>query len=739
MKRTTETARLRREVFGGMGRARIVWVVSLAVLVCLLSSVLFFFLNENRGRTYALLRESMRPGYLAPRTVVSDASYRLVDEEASREACEAARAAVPPVFVRDVASTLRSLSAARAFAEALTLPKDAFMEGAFALAEPQLAYQAWDLLSSDPELFGGLAVQLAEDVLDKGLWDAEALEKAAGGFDAVYVLPRADAAAEDAVLVPKESLQTNAAAAKAVADALEGLASGREAVLAKVVLALAAPNMEPSQILTDELRGRIDPGDHLAVHLLVPGQIIIEENTIVTEEEARILELLAAAAVPAPKGKIAGSLLLMLVISAICVLLFDFLASDGLHKFEFFLVLLVGSLLSLTASFFFHRLARSLSLATTAVLMPVFAVPLLVSLLSGKKGLGAVASALLSAAVCMMPGAGPATFFLCFLSSASCLFLITYLDKRMDLLLQWLATLLLGLFYLFVWFLLERTSLEGFALAALCEALNLVASFVVVSAALPLLENLFNIPTQFRLKELSDPHSPLLRRLGQEAPGTFNHSMEVAEIAETAARAIGANALLTKVGAMYHDIGKIDHAEYFTENISLLGNSPEAKSHENINRNLAVAIIKSHVKLGVEKGRQLGLPQEVLDIIGNHHGNDVVTYFFNEAAKLHQEDPEEHDEPRMEEYCYLGDPPRTPEQAIVMLADCSEAACRSIVKPTPNKIEKTVTMILIKKIVNKQLNDCRLTITDLNAVVKSLSVSLIGRHHCRVAYPEGKK
>ncbi|MDD2231568.1 MAG: HDIG domain-containing protein, partial [Sphaerochaetaceae bacterium] len=256
------------------------------------------------------------------------------------------------------------------------------------------------------------------------------------------------------------------------------------------------------------------------------------------------------------------------------------------------------------------------------------------------------------------------------------------------------------------------------------------------SALLPLLEDLFNIPTQFKLRELANARSPILQRLSQEAPGTYSHSMAVADIAETAARAVGANAALVRVGAMYHDIGKIDHAEYFTENISLLGNSPAAQSHENINRNLSVAIIKSHVKLGVEKGKQIGLPQEVLDIIGNHHGNDVVVYFYNEAMKLHEENPEQYNEPKIEEYAYLGQPPQTPEQAIVMLADCSEAACRSIAKPTPNKIEKMITMILIKKIVNKQLSSCGMSITDLNDVVKSLSESLTGRYHSRISYPE---
>ena len=156
---------------------------------------------------------------------------------------------------------------------------------------------------------------------------------------------------------------------------------------------------------------------------------------------------------------------------------------------------------------------------------------------------------------------------------------------------------------------------------------NITASLILVQAFVPLMEYLFNIPTAYRLNELASTDSPILERLGAVAQGTYNHSRNVSELAYQAAKAIGANAMLARVGGVYHDIGKVDHPEYFVEN------QGTENKHDDIKASLSVAVIKSHVKLGLEKGREAGLPQEVLDIISQHHGNDIIQYFYSEAAR----------------------------------------------------------------------------------------------------------
>jgi putative nucleotidyltransferase with HDIG domain len=738
MKRTND---FWEKLFSGMKKGQVITVLCLSLAFCICVSVLFFSLYQNKSEQYGDYYDAMKPGYLASESVVSDASYYLVDQEASDIALKKAQQMIPPVFSNDMAACLKSLQNASEVAKALKSDEDSFIQTVQGInVSYEIAAAAYAELSADPDKFGALIYDMAQKVSTTGLFDSDELAASASSFSMLNLLYSFDQQSSEYQKMMKNRALVRTGVSGFVSFQLSSLndtlSEGQIEAISQVVEAIAVPNMKYNAVLTQALQSDVDPETAKVVYTLVPNQIIVEQNTIISEESSRVLLLLSQQKSSVSKVKIVGSILLMVILTGIAVVMFDYFSKRSLHKFEFFLVFLVGSIITSVLAFFGYKIYKALSLPLFEVVMPVFFVPLLVALLSGRKSLGAVCSFLLSSAVCIMPGADYSSFFLCVLGSVSCVYLITFLSKRRDLVIQWAITLALSFLYLFIWFLLKKSSLSGFMMGALYDLFNILLSFVVVSALLPLLEDLFNIPTQFKLRELANARSPILQRLSQEAPGTYSHSMAVADIAETAARAVGANAALVRVGAMYHDIGKIDHAEYFTENISLLGNSPAAQSHENINRNLSVAIIKSHVKLGVEKGKQIGLPQEVLDIIGNHHGNDVVVYFYNEAMKLHEENPEQYKEPKIEEYAYLGQPPQTPEQAIVMLADCSEAACRSIAKPTPNKIEKMITMILIKKIVNKQLSSCGMSITDLNDVVKSLSESLTGRYHSRISYPE---
>ena len=176
--------------------------------------------------------------------------------------------------------------------------------------------------------------------------------------------------------------------------------------------------------------------------------------------------------------------------------------------------------------------------------------------------------------------------------------------------------------------------------------------------------------------EFSDLNSPIMKKMLLSASGTYNHSIMVATLAESACREIGADPLLARVGANYHDIGKMDQSEYFVENQS--GHN----RHVDINPRLSATVIRSHVKQGVEKARQLRLPREVIDIISEHHGNSLISYFYNEAAKTSPDvDPED--------FTYPGIPPKTRESAVVMLADVVEAACRTLDKPSVPRLENS--------------------------------------------------
>ena len=258
--------------------------------------------------------------------------------------------------------------------------------------------------------------------------------------------------------------------------------------------------------------------------------------------------------------------------------------------------------------------------------------------------------------------------------------------------------------------------------------LNVTVTYIIISILLPLMEHFLNIPTVFRLHELSSTDSPILIRLRTQAIGTYNHVLNVSNMAYNAAKEIGANAELARVGALYHDIGKAEHPEYFIEN---QGGGPNV--HDEMKYTLSAAVIKSHVKLGVEKGKEIGLPQEVLDIIDQHHGNDIIFYFYNKALEEAKESktPIQVNE---EDFRYTSDIPQSKEAGIVMLADCFEAATRSLKKPTTLRYEKAFTSILVGKMNASQLDDCRLSMSEIEKIKKVFVHQVFGRDHNRIQY-----
>ena len=257
--------------------------------------------------------------------------------------------------------------------------------------------------------------------------------------------------------------------------------------------------------------------------------------------------------------------------------------------------------------------------------------------------------------------------------------------------------------------------------------------FIIVSAAaltpfLRLVEKTFGVQTDLSLLGLSDPSHPLLRRLAQRAPGTYNHSINVASIGEAAADAIGANGLLVRVGAYFHDIGKMFKPEYFIENQS------GVNQHDSLQPAMSTLVIIAHVKDGADLARNHHLPQPLIDLIMQHHGTTLVEYFFNEAAKRSEENPNEK-EVKDKDFRYPGPKPQTLEAAVMMLADTVESASRTLVDPTPARIQNLVDKIAQKKMADGQFDECGLTFRQLNLVRKSLVKSLTAIYHARVKYP----
>ncbi|MFO0899573.1 MAG: HDIG domain-containing protein [Pirellulales bacterium] len=259
---------------------------------------------------------------------------------------------------------------------------------------------------------------------------------------------------------------------------------------------------------------------------------------------------------------------------------------------------------------------------------------------------------------------------------------------------------------------------------------GVVAGFLM-AGLLPNIESLFGILTDLRLLELGDPARPLLQELVQRAPGTYNHSINVASIAEAAAERIGARGLLVRVGAYYHDIGKMLKPHYFVEN-----QGQEANRHEALVPAMSTLIIIAHVKDGADLARQNNLPEPIVDFIQQHHGTTLVEYFYRRACERDKDrDP---DAPELSEtsFRYPGPKPQTKEAAVLMLADAVESACRCLVEPTPSRIESVVDDIAMKRLLDGQFDDCDLTLCELRTIQDSLVKSLIAVYHGRVKYPE---
>lgn len=246
---------------------------------------------------------------------------------------------------------------------------------------------------------------------------------------------------------------------------------------------------------------------------------------------------------------------------------------------------------------------------------------------------------------------------------------------------------------------------------------------------LPMIERVFSITTGMTLVELRDPKQPLMRELQQRAPGTYNHSLNVATIAESAAASIDADTLLTYAGALYHDIGKMTKPEYFVEN-----QAGGSNKHDRLSPAMSVLVIIGHVKDGLELAREYGLPRPLHHFIEAHHGTTLVEYFYHRARQRAEDDDEDR-VPAEFDYRYPGPKPRTKEAAILMLADSVESATRTLREPTPSRIESLVQQLANKRLMDGQFDECDLTLRELHKVVQSISKTVASIYHGRVQYP----
>jgi rRNA maturation RNase YbeY len=313
---------------------------------------------------------------------------------------------------------------------------------------------------------------------------------------------------------------------------------------------------------------------------------------------------------------------------------------------------------------------------------------MLVTLLSDKKS-GLIFQIIISLALFYISDFQLEFLFVSLFSGITGSIVIDGAEKRIDIiragLIQGASQSLLLILYMFI------VGFDGFELfwGSIVIFFNGFASGILALGLLPVLEHWMKSCTRFRLIELSDSNASVLKNMLAKAPGTYIHSMNVANLAEKACQEIGANTLLARVGGLYHDIGKVDQSEYFIENQN------EINKHDDMKPSLSAAVLKAHVKIGIEKGHDLNLPKEVVDIIAQHHATSTMKYFYDRAIK-----GKSNTKINKDDFSYSGPNPQTREAAIVMLADTIEAATRTLKKPSLAKLEKYVWELLMDKFIN---------------------------------------
>ncbi|UNC93129.1 HD family phosphohydrolase [Candidatus Contubernalis alkaliaceticus] len=285
---------------------------------------------------------------------------------------------------------------------------------------------------------------------------------------------------------------------------------------------------------------------------------------------------------------------------------------------------------------------------------------------------------------------------------------------------------ILSTFLFFSGFKLEYEFIKEFILGMISGVGSGLFSSVMAIGLLPFLESGFGLTTSVSLLELANPNQPLLKKLLIKAPGTYHHSIIVANLAEAAAEVVGGDPLLARVGAYYHDIGKVKRPYFFIEN-QLTNDNP----HNKISASLSTLIITAHVKDGVEMAREAKLPEIITDFILQHHGTSVIAYFYHQATEK-----EKKDDVCEENFRYEGPKPQTKEAAIIMISDAVEAAVRAMSKPTSGRVEGLIRKIIKEKLNDGQLDESDLTLKDLDKIADALTSILSGIFHSRIEYPE---
>ncbi len=457
------------------------------------------------------------------------------------------------------------------------------------------------------------------------------------------------------------------------------------------------------------------------IEIIKKGDRILSKGDTVTEDKLKILEELNLVET---SGRFdfafsSGILIIILMLSLLLILYMNNFCKKVFYNRNDLILLSLVILFTLVAARFIFEIS------TLAI--PIFIATALISILLDLR-LAVIVNFILTLAISLMTNGEMKFIFLGAISGAFAAFIVSRTNQRNSLSIAGFIIGFINVFTILSVDMIAKYQLNTIIRDVVIVFINGLLSMVITIGLLPYLETAFNIVTPIRLLELGNPNQPLLKRLLMEAPGTYHHSLMVGNLAEVGTEAVGGNALLARVAAYFHDIGKLKRPSFFMEN------QMDGNPHDKMTANLSTLVITSHVHDGVEIAKKFRIPLVIRDIIIQHHGTTLVAYFYHKAKNVEKE--EGVDEAN---FRYDGEKPSTKEAAVVMLADSVEAAVRSMTDKTEGKIEGLVRKIIKDKLDDGQLDHCNLTLKDLDNIAKAFMKVFGGYFHAREEYPEIKK
>ncbi|PUU94861.1 HD family phosphohydrolase [Halanaerobium sp.] len=494
--------------------------------------------------------------------------------------------------------------------------------------------------------------------------------------------------------------------------------------IAEIAETVIAANMFLNQEATASRRQEAISEVEAVEKTVRQGEIIVRKGDVVTEADIEILERLGLQKGGINYYNIAGRILISFILVLLLGFYFYKYQKDVWHDNS---RLLLIELLILTVVFFAKIMTFFQNPFVDFMVPTAMASILLTVLISSDTAL--ITTLFVSLLIAPIYDMNFNIVLTSFLAGLIGIFSVTRVKERGDIIRAGLNVSFILIFLIGGLSLLQQNQDWTYLLWSIGGGIvNGLLVGVLANGLLPYLEDLFDMTSSVKLLELSNPSQPILKRMLVEAPGTYHHSVIVGNLAETAAEDVGADSLLARAAAYYHDIGKLKRPYFFSDN-QFGGENP----HDKTSPNLSALIIKSHVKDGVEMAEENGLPSKIIDIIKQHHGTNLISYFYQQALQDNK-----HDDIEKKDFRYDGPKPQSKEAAIIMLADITEAAIRSknFNKNNHDRIEGFVRGLVKDKLIENQLDQSNLTLSDLDTIVKSFVKVLTGIYHQRVEYPD---